>query len=119
MNFIYRFISLGGTVLYVGKTRNLADRVTSHTKKPWFDEVGYIEFTQLPNASDMDVYELYYISKLKPKYNKDSNRKDTFSHELPELVFTKDFIINFLGSINKNSPINKFRRTHIGREKGI
>lgn len=69
MYFIYKFYN-EGTLLYVGKTINIYSRFNSHkNSKDWFSEITHIHIGKCNNKIDMDIYELYYINKLKPKYN--------------------------------------------------
>ena len=50
-------------VVYVGKSINIIARVFKHNYK--FDSFSYIECA----ADDLDLYEVAYISKFKPRYN--------------------------------------------------
>lgn len=87
--YIYKFISNRG-VIYVGKTIDSNTRFAHHLDKNWINEVVEVEYVELYNRSDMDIYELYYIDKYKPKYNKICNRESTFSYTLPELKWKKE-----------------------------
>ena len=75
MNYVYRFLNKNNQVIYVGKTINLENRiskhfsVTGHLSRECYSEVKIIEYIDLPTKIDMDIKELYYINKYKPKYN--------------------------------------------------
>ena len=67
----------------------------------------------------MDIYEIYYINKFKPKYNKEYMNKDNFNLRLPELNFkpyedetpNKFTILRLLKKNKKlliNGDINRF-----------
>jgi len=62
------FLKFEGVTVYVGMTRNLVKRITSHLldRQKVFDEVEFIE-TEQDNLSES---EKYYIETLTPKYNK-------------------------------------------------
>lgn len=70
--YIYRFLDETNKVLYVGQTINLNGRIRQHfvfQRKDWHDEVQKIEFKEYEYKNEMNIYEIYYINKLKPKYN--------------------------------------------------
>ncbi len=80
----------GSDVVYLGKTTALTDRLNSHFKKQhpeWKGVVDKIEICKFENEADMNIQEIYQISKLKPKFNKDCMTKDFPSYKLPELDF--------------------------------
>ena len=63
--YIYKHI-LNNEVVYVGKTINMESRQKSHNKdKDWFIEGLEIEYAEVDNKTIMDIYELYYINKIK------------------------------------------------------
>lgn len=53
------------------------------------DMVTKIEFCELPTEADMNLYELYYILKLRPPLNVDDKAKDSLTVSLPELVWSE------------------------------
>lgn len=76
MNFyVYRLLNSNNEVLYVGKTKNLNQRITCH--KRGYSQVANlipsgianIEYIEMNSETDMSIKELYYISVLKPKLN--------------------------------------------------
>jgi hypothetical protein len=68
-------------VVYVGKSNNMKNRITQHKKDKEFNKIICLSFE---NEGDKNIYELYYISKFKPKYNKDC--VDTSSIELKDIL---------------------------------
>ena len=90
-----------GDLLYVGKTHNFSKRIRQHLQnKPWAKEIFSVYVAEVDSATAMDIYELYYIGKLKPKYNKDCSHllEGAFPGELPGLEFKHYFLIDYLCS---------------------
>jgi hypothetical protein len=57
------FLSNGGEIVYIGKSRNVAKRIAGHSKE--FDEIAMLS---LP-ISGLDYWEGIYIQMFKPKLN--------------------------------------------------
>lgn len=55
-------------VVYVGKSTNILGRICKHTYN--FDGYSYIECAK----EELDLYEVAYITKFKPRYNTNHNR---------------------------------------------
>lgn len=94
MNNILYKIYYGNDLVYFGRThQELVDRIRGHLfKVPGLktidiEMVSKIEFTQLNTEADMFIYEIYYINKYKPIFNKDDKACDEMSVKLPELIF--------------------------------
>lgn len=74
-NCVYRFIDKKNRILYVGKIKNLKNRIKNnyHTSKhlpdECYDKTSLIEYIKFNNENDMDFAEQYYIQKYKPAYN--------------------------------------------------
>jgi predicted GIY-YIG superfamily endonuclease len=83
--FLYR-LYCKDSIVYIGKTNNLRDRISQHKKDKDFDSYDYY----IGNKSDVNIYELYYIDKIKPIYNKDCNVKSKSNLRLKELEFIKN-----------------------------
>ncbi|MFR3569518.1 MAG: GIY-YIG nuclease family protein [Paraclostridium sordellii] len=72
---VYKFIGYNDEVLYVGKTETLITRLNnhfssnSHLPKSLYDKTMSIELQFVPSVPIMDMKEIYYINKYKPKYN--------------------------------------------------
>jgi excinuclease UvrABC nuclease subunit len=90
-SYVYFLIDKEGSLLYVGQTTSLYSRIEAHKKEhSWSREIQKIKYCECKNKTDMEFYEMYYINKLKPKYNKTSVKSDSPSFDLPELEF-KDY----------------------------
>ena len=73
---------LDGVVVYIGKSKNIKNRVREHRRDKNFNEIHSIIFR---NDGDIDLYEPFLINKYKPKYNNDLIRE--FSSDiLPEII---------------------------------
>lgn len=71
--YVYVMYNKDNQVLYVGQTKNMKYRMTQHfgsQAEEWKKEVDKIKYMNCFNEVDMNIYEIYLISKLKPKYNK-------------------------------------------------
>ena len=88
--YIYKFINKLNEVIYVGKSKNFKSRLNQHYKsKKWIDEVFEIEIGECSTLSDMNIYEVYYIAKYKPIYNKDCKEDDDITLKIEPLEFKK------------------------------
>ena len=83
MYFVYKFIDSKDEVIYVGKTKvGIRNRInqhfsnSGHLSKECYRQVQRIEYQTIPNKLEMDIKELYYIGKWKPKYNTINNYKE-------------------------------------------
>ena len=81
---IYRLYK-NDEIVYIGKSVDIKVRMITHRKEK---DVDYFDFTILNNESDKNIYELYYIDKYKPLYNKDCMENDTSTIELKDLTFS-------------------------------
>ncbi|WP_017931875.1 excinuclease ABC subunit UvrC [Robiginitomaculum antarcticum] len=74
---VYRMFDSAGTVLYVGKAKNLKKRVTSYTKtnrhptriSRMIRATAAMEFVITESETEALLLEANYIKKLKPRYN--------------------------------------------------
>jgi excinuclease ABC subunit C len=77
-NGIYRLYDREGTLLYIGKGKNILNRVLDHMRgksantRHFFEEVERAEIQILPLYSDLEIQNLeqYLIKIFQPKYNK-------------------------------------------------
>lgn len=114
-NYIYELYDLNGELLYIGKTQDFSRRLRQHLKtKEWSSEIFSIYLAECANATEMDIYELYYIGKLKPKYNKDCAHEtdEVFQGELKGLDFKHYFLVDYLAKTNKTiiSPMEIYEK---------
>ena len=87
-NIIYRYFNKHNEVIYVGLTaRPLNKRVKEHQAELLQTETDHIDFAEVKSEADMRMYELYYINKYRPKYNKRDLYFDGHNLQLPELIF--------------------------------
>lgn len=81
-NCIYRFINVHGEIIYIGKAKDLKQRLASHNHltDKCYSERTKIEYAEFKTEHDMDFAERYYIQKINPKYNTIlANRNISFS----------------------------------------
>lgn len=85
LNGVYRLYK-NNEIIYIGKSKNIKNRLLSHNYDKDFDSLDYVE---IDNNADKDLYEMYYIDKFKPILNKEYNYNynHSLTVELPELVF--------------------------------
>lgn len=69
-------------LLYVGKSKNLFERLSNSLREK---KGAYYSFAVTDTNADSHLYEIYYISKLKPSMNKDSVEEDGLTVTLPDL----------------------------------
>lgn len=90
-NCVYRFLDEYENVIYIGKAKNLKNRLNNHKHLPesCYLEQAYIDYACFDNEYEMDFAERYYIQKLTPKYNtKLSDKPISFtSTELDNINF--------------------------------
>ena len=67
-------------LIYVGKSIRLGERIVSSIGER---KAHYYEYAKTKTKSDTNVYESYYISKLKPKKNVEGKYPDKLTVELP------------------------------------
>ena len=111
-------------LMYLGRTRQpLQNRIRGHLfQKPMHRSIDInlvtkIEYAEFLTESDMFIYEIYYINKLKPPLNVDDRAEDDVTVILPEVEF-KEFTTHlwdsWSDSINKHmsdheKDLNKWR----------
>jgi excinuclease UvrABC nuclease subunit len=94
MQYIYRFFNNKNECLYVGKTIRLKSRFNQHKKdKEWWNEVHFIDYAECEKEFMIDLYEIFYINKMKTKYNAKDIKIKYMKFEYPELEF-KPYIFN-------------------------
>lgn len=77
-NCIYRFVNENNEIIYIGKAKNLRQRLKRHRhlSDECYKQVKYVEFIMFENEDDMDFAERYFIPKLKPQFNTIWNSKN-------------------------------------------
>lgn len=86
-NCVYRFLDKDNETIYIGKTRDLNDRIKSHYHLPidCYQSVCKIEYKKFNSLVEMDVAEIYYIQKFSPKYNTEHSNRGKISFLIPEI----------------------------------
>ncbi len=99
---VYRMLDAGGTVLYVGKARNLKKRVASYFQRPaehpktqaMLAQVLGVEITVTHNETEALLLENNLIKSLRPRYNITLRDDKSYpyivvvmEHEFPRLAF--------------------------------
>ena len=91
---IYKFINQQNKIIYVGKSKNLHDRVRSYFNKSqknrkvskMVNEINQISYTISENEHDALLLENNLIKEIKPKYNILLRDDKTF----PYIVISKE-----------------------------
>ena len=103
-NCVYRFLNKDNEIIYVGKAKNLKNRLSGHKHLPdeCYKERMRIEYIKFNSEDDMNFAERYFIMKLNPRYNTILADKDfnIISSELDGMIwreYTKE------GTKNKSS----------------
>ncbi len=71
---LYRFKDMNDNIIYIGKANDINKRLKNHEhlSEQCYNEIATIEYTVIDNKADRDILEIYFITKLKPKYNQQS-----------------------------------------------
>lgn len=85
---IYRLYK-NNKIVYIGKSKCIKTRIQQHLKEK---DIDGFDFTILDNESDKNLYEIYYIDKYKPVYNKDCIEDSAGNIKLKDIVFS-NFIL--------------------------
>lgn len=85
-NCIYRFINQEGKIIYIGKAKDLKNRLRTHSHLPevCYKETLKIEFCLFNTEDEMDFAERYFIPKFNPKYNTVLKDK-SITFDIPQL----------------------------------
>lgn len=89
---VYRFLDDDNIIIYVGRTSDIFQRMKSHTNigdDDNYKNITSIEYTTLDNYIESVEAEKYFISKYKPKFNKQHIKKYyEYNNELENLKWT-------------------------------
>ncbi|HGT1646688.1 TPA: GIY-YIG nuclease family protein [Clostridioides difficile] len=77
-NCVYMLVKDVTDVLYVGKAKNLKNRLYCHSHLPkiCYEETEKVMYYSFNTEGDMELAERYFISKYKPVYNDRLLKKD-------------------------------------------
>lgn len=89
--FVYRFLDRNNNVIYIGKTKDIRQRISTHLSTSGhlpdacYRRINKIEYIDFPTTTDMSIYELYFINKFKPEYNKRDKEESNLSAKIPNI----------------------------------
>lgn len=124
--YIYLLKDVFDNCIYVGKTKNLKSRISSHISKTQVDkcidkdaaieqnrkaeEINKVYYAECANGVDASIYEIYYISKFQPIYNTEFKSGVECTLNLKELDFKEYGVkINPNARIKVNTKEKSFR----------
>ena len=77
-NCIYKFLNVNKEVIYVGRAKNLKNRLSGHRHLPieCYKSITYVQYIKIYDENLLDFIECYFIQKYKPIYNSKFNKSD-------------------------------------------
>jgi predicted GIY-YIG superfamily endonuclease len=92
-HYVYFLYNHEDELLYIGKTSNLRERLSTYFGKKPSERVGWkkdinpdtLTLFKCLTTTDSEIYETYFINKYKPKHNKGKVFSEKLSFELPYL----------------------------------
>lgn len=94
-------------LVYIGKsTSDLLTRACVSAIQRVLGDFSRIELLEYNTKAEANIFEIYYISKLKPKFNSESNTKDILPFDLPDTSISRKYINSVEKKVfdSKNSP---------------
>lgn len=80
-------------LVYIGKsTSDLLTRACVSSVQRLLGDFKRIELIEFNTKAETNIFEIYYISKLKPKFNSESNTRDILPFDLPDTSISKKYI---------------------------
>ena len=80
-------------LVYIGKsTSDLLTRACVSSVQRLLGDFKRIELIEFNTKAETNIFEIYYISKLKPKFNSESNTRDVLPFDLPDTSISKKYI---------------------------
>jgi hypothetical protein len=77
-------------LLYIGITIHIKQRLEEHKlSKKWYVDIDKIYVSEKLTRNEVKIYEIYYITKEKPKYNSYFTDSGDVNITLPELTFNE------------------------------
>lgn len=128
-NCVYRFLNKDDEVIYIGKAKNLKNRLHNHKHLPkeCYEERVTIEYIEFKTEDDMDFAERYFIPKYKPKYNYIYATRDLsvvvrdFDKQQWKLYDSTDFVKKYnetIESLNEKIERLKIKLEMLSEEEG-
>lgn len=96
-----------GILVYIGKsTSDLLTRACVSALQRVLGDFSKIELLEFNTKAETNIFEIYYISKLKPKFNSESNTKDILPFDLPDTSISRKCISSIEKKVfdSKGSP---------------
>lgn len=93
--YVYKFLDKDNKIIYVGKTKNLNQRIhrhfskDGHLSKECYENVYEIEYCEFNTNTDMTMFEVYMINKYRPIYNIDLKYNDNMDNCIFNLLEPK------------------------------
>lgn len=63
MPYVYRYLDPRGTVIYVGKTKNIDSRHYQHRKDDWYNDYLDMQYIPVETETEADMLETFFIGK--------------------------------------------------------
>jgi predicted GIY-YIG superfamily endonuclease len=84
--YVYRFVDESNNIIYVGKTKNLKNRMNGHFTRghlplECYSSVAKIEYLKFENETIARMEEVKYINMYRPRYNKSDVFRDTIKDQ--------------------------------------
>lgn len=96
-----------GILVYIGKsTSDLLTRACVSAVQRVLGDFSKIKLIEFNTKAEANIFEIYYISKLKPKFNSESNTKDVLPFDLPDTSNSRKYINSIEKKVfdSKDSP---------------
>lgn len=96
-----------GVLVYIGKSNSdLLTRACVSSVQRLLGDFSRIELLEFNTKAETNIFEIYYIAKLKPKFNSESNTRDNLPIDLPDTFISKKYIeaIDKVTFDSKDSP---------------
>ena len=101
-------------LVYIGKSNSdLLSRSCVSANQRLSGVFNHIELREFKTKAETNIFEIYYISKLKPKFNSESNTKDTLPFDLPQTFISQKYIQSIdkrYFDSNKSSEYDLYRK---------
>lgn len=80
-------------LVYIGKSNSdLLTRACVSCVQRLLGDFSKIELLEFNTKAETNIFEIYYITKFKPKFNSESNTKDVLPFELPNTYISQKFV---------------------------
>lgn len=96
-----------GELVYIGKSNSdLLTRACVSSVQRVLGDFSKIKLMEFNTKAETNIFEIYYITKLKPKFNSESSTKDVLPFVLPDTSISKKYINSIEKKIfdSKDSP---------------